>query len=204
MVKFMKKLFILICLLFCLLQPAYGKESGPETVINQLHKGLITCMKMGNTLEYKKRYEFMESIIKKNFAISYMAKKTLGLHWGNLSRQKQKELLEAYLSWSVASYAGNFSSYIGEVFDGVEVVLFHKNEMAVIKSQLVKSTGEKIEFNYRLKKLEIGWQVVDIMVYGVSQIAIIRLKFDNIIEQQGLTGLIDYLKKNINEFETNK
>ncbi len=67
-------------------------------------------------------------------------------------------------------------------------------------SKLIDSGGDVTEFDYQLRKIEGRWRVVDIQISGVSQLALTRAQFVDVLRDKGLDGLVAMLKKKIAGF----
>jgi len=53
---------------------------------------------------------------------------------------------------------------------------------------------EPIAFSYLMRMVEDRWRVVDIQISGVSQLALTRAQFTEVMKSKGLDGLITMLK----------
>jgi phospholipid transport system substrate-binding protein len=60
---------------------------------------------------------------------------------------------------------------------------------------VVLGRGDPIPLDYRLEKTPAGWKVYDINVLGVWLVENYRNQFTNQINQNGIDGLIAFLKE---------
>jgi phospholipid transport system substrate-binding protein len=60
---------------------------------------------------------------------------------------------------------------------------------------VVLGRGDPIPLDYRLEKTPSGWKVYDINVLGVWLVENYRNQFTNQINQNGIDGLIAFLKE---------
>jgi ABC-type transporter MlaC component len=65
---------------------------------------------------------------------------------------------------------------------------------------MVRAKKEPIVFSYKLRKIEGKWHIVDIQISGVSQLALTRSQFVNVLKEKGLKGLISLLNDKIEGF----
>jgi phospholipid transport system substrate-binding protein len=132
-----------------------------------------------------------------------MLRQATGRHWKSLSGKQKKELLDMYTKWSIATYAARFNGYSGERFEVVPQAGPARGTVSVV-SKLIKSNGEEIEFDYQLQKREGSWKVVDILIKGVSQLAMTRAQFVDLLDKKGYDGLLSSLKEKIADFSKKK
>jgi ABC-type transporter MlaC component len=71
-----------------------------------------------------------------------------------------------------------------------------------VKSNLIKANQEIIEFNYFLLENKGSWRIVDIQVSGVSQLALNRSQFKQVLKDEGFQGLNEGLKEKVKELSS--
>jgi phospholipid transport system substrate-binding protein len=195
-------LFILLVALFMPF-PIKAEQNGPSEVIKKLNAGLLEAMKGGRELGYGGRFRLLAPVIKDTFALYKMARLAAGKYWETFSEEERNVYLKTYTEWSIASYAGRFNKYDGERFTLVSESAPERSTVTVI-SKLVESNKDEVEFNYLLRRVEGAWRVVDIRVFGVSQLALTRVQFVSILGKMGLQGLISMLNEKISDLSQGK
>jgi phospholipid transport system substrate-binding protein len=153
-------------------------------------------MKRANELGFSGRYNLLVPVIKESFAFSFMAKKSVGRYWKTLEESQQKQLLDTYTHWSIATYARNFNAYQGEIFEVLPETELHRDTVTVV-SRLMTTDRENVDFHYRLRKPDSKWVIVDIQISGVSQLALTRSQFIRVIKHEGFDALIHKLQDKI-------
>lgn len=176
-----------------------AEKSGAAEVIRSFSAALLDSMKRADELGYSGRYTLLEPVVKESFALSFMASQSVGSHWKTLTKEQQGTFLKVYTDWTIASYAGRFDSYSGQHFEVVSESEPDRGTVTVV-SRLVRVNKEGIVFYYKLRKTEGKWRVVDIQISGVSQLALTRSQFVNVLKDKGFEGLISMLKGKIEEF----
>lgn len=193
-------------LIFCLtLFPFYGeakKTSETVSVIKTFNDTLLSSMKQAEKIGFKGRYDLLEPVIKETFALYFMGRKSIGKYWKTLNKEQKSKFLDNYTKWTIANYAGSFDDYSGETFKIISEMPAVRGTVSV-NSHLVKSTGEIVEFDYRLREFKGKWRIVDILMSGVSQLAMTRSQFINLMKKEGIQGLNAMLIKKT-EFFSNK
>ncbi len=174
-------------------------EQPPEQTIKTFNAALLEAMKKADELGYKGRYALLAPVIDNSFALSFMADLSLGRYRKTLSEEQHRSYLKTYIEWTVATYAGRFDGYSGERFEVVSQSNPERGTVTVI-SKLIKTDGEEVEFAYLLRNMTGKWRIVDIHISGVSQLALTRSQFTNVIKDKGFTGLISMLMEKIKGF----
>jgi phospholipid transport system substrate-binding protein len=193
----------MISIIFCLstmLFSSFGRaeQPAPSDVIKKFNATLIDSMKRAKELGYSGRYQLLEPVIKDSFTLSYMATIAVGKYWKTLDEKEKRLLLDTYTEWTIATYAGRFDDYSGEKFELISASKPDQDTVTVI-SRLIESDEDR-DFYYRLRKMEGKWRIVDIQISGVSQLALTRSQFVNVINSKGFSALISILKEKIKKF----
>ncbi len=179
---------------------AASEIPGPSAVIRNFDAALLEAMKKAEQLGYDGRYRVLEPVIKKSFALSFMAMQSVGRYGKTLKPEERESLVRNYTDWTVATYAGRFDGYSGEKFE----VVSEKGPVGgivTVTSKLIKQNKEEVVFRYLLRKTEGMWRIVDIQISGVSQLALTRAQFTGAITQKGFSGLISMLTEKIKGLE---
>jgi phospholipid transport system substrate-binding protein len=192
------RLLILITFACLLLSPynSTAGQSGAKAVITGFNAALLESMKRADELCFAGRFKLLEPVIKNSFALSFMAEKSVGRYWKTLQKKQQRLLVETYTGWSIARYAKNFDGYSGEKFEVLSETE-HADGTTIVISRLMVPDEDDIEFYYKLWKIENKWQIVDIQIEGVSQLALTRSQCMSVIKNKGFDALISSLQKKI-------
>jgi phospholipid transport system substrate-binding protein len=117
-----------------------------------------------------------------------------------LDAKQRRRYLETYTTWSVAHYAHRFDSYSGQRFEVLPAAEQNARTVTIV-SRLISSDAEAVDFHYKLRSIGDKWQIVDIQIEGVSQLALTRGQFVGILSRGGFDALISKLTDKIKTFE---
>lgn len=169
----------------------------PEQVIGQLQSSLLQVMREGEKLGYEGRYKFLEPVIDQSHDIDLIIKTILGAtYWSQLDKTQQDLILGTFRQLSIATYASRFTQYEGEQFKIIEQRALPRDQ-TLVRSQLTKSDGGTVNFDYVLHQTEGHWRIANILFDGVSDLAIKRGEYRAVLQRDGFAALIELLKEKI-------
>jgi len=173
---------------------AEGDAASPIPVIERFHTTLLTAMKDAEQLGYEGRRKLLEPVIDQTMDLPFMAEKAAGRFWKDFSEADRARWVAAFRGNTIANYAGRFNRFSGQSFE------MHGEEPAPFETVLVKTTlkdpgGEDVQLNYRTKKEDAGWRVIDIYMHGtVSELALRRAEYSSALERDGLEKVVHSLE----------
>lgn len=168
-----------------------------EQVIGQLQSSLLQVMREGEKLGYEGRYKFLEPVIDQSHDIDLIIKTILGAtYWSQLDKTQQDLIGSTFRQLSIATYASRFTQYEGEQFKIIEQRTLPRDQ-TLVRSQLTKSDGGTVNFDYVLHQMEGHWRIANILFDGVSDLAIKRGEYRAVLQRDGFAALIELLKEKI-------
>jgi phospholipid transport system substrate-binding protein len=173
---------------------------GPTEIVRQFYGELLDVMRQAGSLGPKGRYRRLEPIVLKSFDVPFMARLSVGPLWARLPVEQKRRAAQAYGRYITAIYATRFDDYAGEKFQVLgEQQIKHGT---LVKTHIVKSSGEPVSINYVLHDNDIAWQIRDVYLSGsISELATRRSEFATILRSSGIDGLIDSLNKKADDLQ---
>ncbi len=203
------RLVAAIALAAVLLGPGLGRaeestqadRNGARAVVDGFHGVLLEVMRGAGELGYAGRQARLDPVVRGGFDLALMARKALGRHWKKLSEADREHFVATFSRLAVANYAGRFNGYAGERFEslGAESAALGT---VLVHTRIVKSDGEPVQLDYRLRRAEDGWRIFDVFLNGtVSELALRRSEYSAVIRRQGFEGLLRALEEKIADQE---
>jgi phospholipid transport system substrate-binding protein len=184
---------------FCLLlagwllfsAPSPAATTGPTEVVQNFYGELLDVMQHAAALGTKGRYQKLESAVLGTFDIPFMAR---------LSPEQKQQAATAYGRYIGAIYATRFDGYSGQKFEVLgEQRIKHGT---LVKTQIIKASGEPVLINYVVHDNDIAWQIRDVYVgEDISELATRRSEFAGILRSGGIDGLIAALNKKADDLQ---
>jgi phospholipid transport system substrate-binding protein len=170
-------------------------------IVETLQDALLDLMRNGPELGYSGRRDQIAPVIETSFDLGFIARKSAGRHWKQLTGVEQAQIVEALSRFSIATYAARFSSYDGERFELLsEAPGVHDTTLVATR---IVSDERTVRLDYRLHQIDGRWLIIDVMLDGsVSELALRRSEYASILKREGLDGLLAALEKGIEERET--
>jgi phospholipid transport system substrate-binding protein len=130
-----------------------------------------------------------------NFDTEYAARLVLGQTWRTATPEQRKRFVDAFYHSLLHNYGNALVSFTADRF----VVLPYKGDpnetTATVRTEIKKSTGEKVPVNFNLRKTDTGWKAWDVVIQGISYVKSFRTDFGSEIQQKGLDEVIARLEK---------
>ena len=174
-----------------------AKETSPSAVVENFQAALIGVMQEAAKLGYQGRYERLEPAVKQSHDLSQIARIALGRYWSQLSEQQRTTFVDTFTRLSIATYAGQFDGYSGETFK----VLSDEHpaaDRALVRTLFTEAQGNTRHFDYQLRREDDGrWRIINIVVDGVSDLALKRADYTSILRREGFDTLLAKLQEKI-------
>lgn len=179
------------------IEPATAdSDAAPTALIQRFYGDLLNVMKQAKQLTFDQRYDLLAPAIQRTFNLPLMTRIAVGPDWAQLSADQQQRLDTAFSRYTISMYANRFDDYDGEHFEVTPSTSENANG-TIVKSQLVKATGEPVALDYLMRQGAGGsWQVIDVYLSGtVSELAARRSEFVSVLQRNGADGLVQLIEK---------
>lgn len=164
-----------------------------ETVnrrVDDFHQLLVNVMQ---TPRYGDRIAALAPAVPDFFDIGTVARITLGRTWRELDEASKREFRDLLQALITATYADRFDSFSGQRFERLDS--FAGRRGWVVKTQLVRANGERVNLDYYFN----AGSVFNVVADGVSDLSLRRAEYNSIIKQEGYGALIRDMNENIAE-----
>jgi phospholipid transport system substrate-binding protein len=185
-------------MLLCTMFPAaavYAAVSDPAALqVQTLNNSLLQSMHGGAALSMKERYQQLEPVIEKVFALPLVTRLSVGPGWTNLSPDQQKALITAFTRYTVANYAHNFRDFDGQRF-AIDDNVSTRGQDKVVRTQIIPAHDTPTTLLYRMHEVDGAWKIIDVDYNGVSELISRRTDWAVALASGGAAGLIAHLNK---------
>jgi len=137
-------------------------------------------------------------LLNDGFDVHHIGRFVLGRFWRTASEAERAEYLQLFEDFIVHSYATRFREYAGENLKVVSTRGAADNE-AYVLSDLVRPSGPPVRVEWRLRRENSGFKIVDVLVESVSMSITQRDDFSATIQRAGgkVEGLLAVLRDKV-------
>ena len=140
----------------------------------------------------------VRSILERDYDLMIIIRRTLARNWKLLSPAEQVQVKELVTKLVVNSFVSGVQGLERPTVEYEELVMITDKRFE-IPSRITFPDGKVFNIVYRFGRLKTGWQIYDIVAEGVSVVANYRQQIDDHFRKGDGAGLIDKLKKLLEE-----
>ena len=164
-------------------------------LIRAFYDALLSAMKQADQLGVRGRYDKLAPAIRATFDLAAMTRIAVGPDWTSIPPEQQTALLDNFARMTIATYASRFDGYSGQSFE-VDPEILSRNTGRIVRTKLLRPSGEPVTLNYLMRGSGDAWKIVDIYLSGtISELATQRAEFGAILKSGGPAALIESLRQ---------
>jgi len=189
-----RKFFFSFILLFPLSAISDENIGKSKIFIEKLGKQVVE--KVSNTdISEVERYNNFKQLYLSSFDNYYISRFVLGRYWKTIDKGIQKQFVDSFNKYIVATYAPKFKGWEG-TFKAVDSLL--ENNYYNVKMDILNEDGPTLKMMWKMylnKNKE--FKILDVNIDGVSMLVTQRAEFLSVIKNHpnGVVGLIDAMNK---------
>ena len=128
--------------------------------------------------------------------MSTIGRFALGKNWKSATSAQQKEYSKLFEDLIVRVYSARFNDYKGEAFNVASTQEAGKNDV-LVTSYIVPDAGSKVQVDWRVRNKNGSYQIIDVIIEGVSMTMTQRSDFSSVIQRGGgdFEVLLAHLRK---------
>jgi len=145
-------------------------------------------------LSAAKRAQEVEELTAHRFDLATISRLVLARRWKGFSPEQREEFAEEFGTMLARSYGARITSYEQEQIAILDHRFEPRGDLTVL-TRVVGGTADGIEIDYRLRKGDDGWQVIDVIIEGISLVSSYRSQFAEILARGGPDELLRMLRE---------
>lgn len=150
------------------------------------------------------REDTFRRLLRNDFAMGKIGRFVVGMHWRTMSPRQQAEYQELFAEWVLQTYSARLGGYSGEQFTVLRTSPAGRRDV-IVHTKIVKQDSRNgLNVDWRVRKLDAKYRIIDIYVEGVSMAVTQRAEFDTVIERHGVDGLLAMLRDRLMKLKTAK
>lgn len=148
-------------------------------------------------LSQDQKIERFENLLDDSFDMKTISRFSLGRYWRVASKPQRKEYFELFRRMVLDVYSKRFSDYTGQKFETKKYRKVGPHDF-IVTAIVIDPEGDHpdVKVDWRVRYKENRYQVIDIIVEGVSMAVTQRSDFSSVIQRGGgnIQSLINHLK----------
>lgn len=137
----------------------------------------------------------MRAIVAPTLDFVTMTKLAVGSHWLDAGDDQKRALVKQFRELLLGTYAKSLQEYDNQEIEFLPLRNGGRADRVKVRSKVIRSDGPEIAVHYSLRHHDGEWTVYDITVDGVSLVTNYRSTFTSEIQENGIDGLIETLRK---------
>jgi phospholipid transport system substrate-binding protein len=192
----MRNLLFVLCTLF--LAPVNAQElTPPDVLVKNVTTEVVEIIAKDKEIRSGNRAKLIEVIDAKvlpHFDFASMTALAMGQNWRTATPEQKKQLIDAFRTLLVRTYASALAAYSEQKFDYRPLRAKPTDTDVTVQVRVIQPGAQPVPIDYSMEKTPSGWKVYDVMVGGVSLVANYRTEFANVVRNSGIDGLIKDLQ----------
>ena len=168
-------------------------EAGARAVISETVDEVLAVLR-DKSKPTEERIRLLEQIVYGRFDLYVMSRLVLARNWKRFSEEQKKQYVEEFKQYLTNSYGNRIERY-----DQQEVEIIGEREEprgdVVVQTKILGGEFEGASVDYRLRKQESDWRVIDVVIEGISMVSNYRDQFKSIVSSGGPELLLEKLKE---------
>lgn len=167
----------------------------PAQVVARLQDSLVAAMRQGGEVGYEESFARIAPVVDSTLDLAGISRLVLGRHWRQLRPEQQSAFLVSFRELSISTYVARFREYHDERFEIEEPEPAGKR--VVVHSNLIRGAEPPLAFEYQLHDVDGSWRIINIIVDGVSDLALKRAEYNSILTDRDFDTLLKELQNQI-------
>ena len=165
----------------------------PSEFVRQLGERTIEVLSNESYTAEDRMARYRE-LLRDGFAVNIIGRFALGRYWRTASPELREEYLALFQEFVLDIYSKRLDGFSGEIFTIVKSKTLDETD-TLVSTEISGGDGPSIRVDYRVRSFEDKFQIVDVLVEGISLIVTQRSEFASIINRDGIEGLLEKLRQ---------
>ena len=153
-------------------------------------------------LTFDERKKEFRSLLLDSFDIRTIGRFSIGRYWRKATREQRAEYLELFREMIIQVYSSRFDEYSGQVLE-VTNARPEGEKDAIVTTKIVSENAADVIVRWRVRFSDNKYQIVDVIIEGVSMLVTQRSDFAAVIQRGGgeVEVLLEHLREKVDEYE---
>jgi phospholipid transport system substrate-binding protein len=171
--------------------PANAAE--PRETMRETIDQVLAVLK-NSSLDDEQRRAAIEKIAYARFDMETMSRLVLARAWKSFSPKQREEYIKEFKLYLANNYGGRINRYDQEEVEILGVREEPRGDVTV-RTRIVGGEFENTLVDYRMRKKDGEWLVIDVIIEGISMVSNFRDQFKEVLSRGGPEHLLEKLRE---------
>lgn len=179
----------------------------PDVLVKNVTTEVVEIIAKDKEIRSGNRAKLIEVIDAKvlpHFNFTSMTQLAMGQNWKSATPEQRKQLVDAFRTLLVRTYASALAAYSEQKFDYRPLRAKPTDTDVTVQVRVIQPGAQPVPLDYSMEKTPAGWKVYDVIVGGVSLVANYRSEFSAVVRNSGIDALIKDLQTKNRALEQKK
>ena len=162
----------------------------PSEVVRAMSQDLASAAVPGSAAD---RLQAMEQAAARHTDFEHMARRVLDRHWGAASPEQRQRFVDAFRTWVIHSFSQQIASFVEGEMALSPARTDVTGTLATVRARVKPARGPAIDLDYRLRRTDGPWKLVDLTMEGMSLVSTYGGSFRAQARSLGMDALIERL-----------
>jgi len=170
----------------------FARAEDPRAFIQETADEVLAVLR-NESLSSQQKVERIEQIAYARFDFETVSRLVLARNWRKLTPQQQEEFVREFKRHLSVTYGKNVESYNNET---IEITGDREEARGdwTVKSKILRG-GDDVMVDYRLRKVDGQWKIIDVTIERVSLVANFRSQLQDIVASRGPDEMLRLLRE---------
>ncbi len=202
-----RKLTAILASLLVLTAAHAQEATPPDALVKTVTLEVLDLIVKDKEIQAGNRAKLLQVINAKvlpHFDFDSMTSLAMGQNWRAATPDQKKQLVEAFRTLLVRTYASALAAYSEQKFDFRPLRAKPTDTDVIVQVRVLQPGSQPVPIDYSMEKTPSGWKAYDVAVGGVSLVANYRTEFATVVRSSGIDGLIRDLNAKNRSLEQKK
>jgi phospholipid transport system substrate-binding protein len=176
-------------------------DGSPKDFIQRLGDQAVSILNEAEATPPQKLKQ-LKTLLDQSTDLDLVARLVLGRYWREGSEAQKQEYVRLFHQLVMQTMAERFSWYTGETFEIADAKPVDDRD-TMVSTRILRPTGKPpILVDWRVRRSERGYLLIDIVAEGVSLVVTQRSEAAEYISRNGFDGLLQEMRDRVAKRET--
>jgi phospholipid transport system substrate-binding protein len=174
--------------------PAAAQGADPSGVfVQKLADDTINLLK--SQTKGAARDEQFRKLMSTGFDVGFLGRQALARYWRTATEAERKQYEEIFDDYMLRTITSRLARFEQETVKVTGTSKGPKDD-TIVATQII-GKGEPIAMDWQVRPMDNGLKIIDVKIEGISMLITTREEFGGIVQQKGMSGLLDAMKSKI-------